>query len=260
MRRLLVLGASGFVGAHLVPLFRRFQSAHFEVLQWSRSKNGSLLETDSIEKIFYDFQPTEIVQLAWGNLGPTADLFTHAHYDWLNFSYDLSKKALENQTKIWFFGTGIELDEGTTTASAYSDSKIALKNHVLRLDSPLFKWITLPYIFSISHAQPRIVRARLQAGEEFVPRNPNSKHSYLEIRDCSARIFECVLQDSQESTTFVIDGKTASNFDLIRCLNEATKTKVLIECTSCSTGLVDLRSLNYYTNLFFANADDLNRK
>jgi hypothetical protein len=260
MRRLLVLGASGFVGIHLLPLLRRYQSPNFQVIPWSRRDDGSLLHADSIKKVFDKFQPSEIVQLAWGNLGPKADLHTQEHYQWLNFSYGLTELVSETDTKVWFFGTGIELDEETITATAYGSSKIELKKHILSLGNPMLKWITLPYIFSISHEQPRLLRDRLNTGEEFSPRNPNSTHSYLEIRDCSTRISEYVVHDHEESALFVIDGKTASNTDFIKCLDTATRIRELAECKSCSTGLIDLQSFNYYTKLFFNNTDDLYRK
>ena len=58
--RIIVLGGSGFIGANLIKLIGDFH----DVLNFSRSNNLDLIDLDNSSKVFADFRPDAIVNVA----------------------------------------------------------------------------------------------------------------------------------------------------------------------------------------------------
>jgi nucleoside-diphosphate-sugar epimerase len=244
MKRYLVLGASGFIGSHLIPVLKQEFDEGDELIEWTRPFHPSLLAPSSLESIT-EIDPSHILHLAWGNIGTDYDLHSDSHRDWSVFTKSLIEQCIASGRKIWVLGTGLEDDIREGAETIYGEEKLKLKNYVLNLDSDFCSWISMPYVFSVFHRKPSILSDFLSQHSEFELRFPEISVDYLEVQDCAHQIARIVLRE-QSRLSKVSSRNTVTNSDFISRVTLFVQNNSELSC-SCISG----EDFPVFDDLFF---------
>ncbi len=248
--KLLVTGSTGFVGRHLLqsPFLNSSESDDFSVVTLP-SNSLNLLTENAAKTILEKVQPTHVLHLAWASTASPSYDEGDAHERWSESTVAMISYLSDFGVVSWGIGTGLESDSSASAQSPYGLAKLKLKKNVLELDNPLCRWISMPYIFSIYHERPRVIRSCMQS-ELLV--YPEAVHDYLEIRDVAFQLAH-IVRNQNERVFSISSGRKTPNSEF--CIKVREKmTHQIFECCSCIDDSSNNReqSPEYYTSLFLS--------
>ena len=248
--KLLVTGSTGFVGRHFLQsrLLNSSESEDFSVVTLP-SNSLDLLMENAAQIILEKVQPTHVLHLAWASTASASYDEGESHERWYESTLAMISHLSDFGVVSWGIGTGLESDISASTKSAYGLAKLKLKKNVLELDNPLSRWISMPYIFSIYHERPRVIRSCMQS-ELLV--SPEAVHDYLEIRDVAFQLAHTI-KNRNERVFSISSGRKTSNSDFCIKVREKMTHRIFENC-SCIDDSSNHReeSPEYFTNLFLS--------
>ena len=199
--RLLITGASGFLGSAIVQKFSVKFRQNTEVLLWDQVVHGSLLSQKSRDTYLDEHQPDSVLHLAWQSTRSPNYEENPAHHDWSSATIDFATEC--SKRGIWFLCAGSAIDERRSSSnhlasSSYLKSKQLLRDHfeaALQSQTKL-TWLQIQYVFAISALRPRLLRAIVEchSPRDFQPDNPESLHDFIHADDVASAITSVVSQ------------------------------------------------------------------
>jgi len=193
--RLLITGASGFLGSAVVESLSSRLTQTITALHWRQAAHGSLLSRECRQTLLDEFKPDTVLHLAWQSTSSPMYETHPEHYDWsratLEFLTECSKRS------IWFLCAGSAIDDrqGSIShldSSSYLESKRLLKDRfsTIMQSQNSTTWLQIQYAFSVAAMRPRLLRAVIesQSPHDFRPDNPDALHDFIHIDDVANAI------------------------------------------------------------------------
>jgi nucleoside-diphosphate-sugar epimerase len=189
--RLLITGATGFIGNHVMATLGQADSGEFTVVPWDRQKMGDIRNRKRRITVLKEHRPDVVLHLAWSSTENNAYQEDPANSSWGVLGVDLLHECLE--LGCWYIATGSAADmEGDSNySSPYSDAKRYLRSVVEPYAlSGQATWLRPQVVVSIADQRPRVVRQYLQRplGSDFQMINPDAEFDFVEVRDVAQGI------------------------------------------------------------------------
>ncbi|NIQ14503.1 MAG: NAD-dependent epimerase/dehydratase family protein [Candidatus Dadabacteria bacterium] len=238
MKRVLVTGARGFVGQHVIPyLAKKNYEIHVIQHQRSLSQNSDIIihqadlfQPDTIKEILQKISASHLLHIAW--YAEHGDYWNSPlNYDWLIASLQLAKSFVEYGGKrVVVAGTCAEYDwqyqkliENNTPCfgnSPYATCKLSLLK-VLESFSQLhkisFAWGRLFYLFGPGEDSRRLVPSVISAllkDQTFVCDHPEDVRDFIYVRDAADALVE-LLDSEVQGPVNIASGKGIKLHELL---------------------------------------------
>jgi nucleoside-diphosphate-sugar epimerase len=197
--RLLITGASGFLGSAVAQNFSVKSRQNTEVLLWDQGTHGSLLSQKSRDAFLDEHQPDTVLHLAWQSTRSPSYEMNSAHHDWTSATIDFATECSERGIRFFCAGSAIDERQSSSShlaSSSYLESKQLLRDHfeaMLQSQTKL-TWLQIQYVFSLSALRPRLLRAIVESESppNFQPDNPESLHDFVHVDDVASAIAQAV--------------------------------------------------------------------
>ena len=241
MKRVLVTGASGFIGRHAVP---HLEARGFEVHAPDR-KTVNLLDEAAQKALIESVRPTHLLHLAW-DVTPGKYWTSLTNMDWVCASLGLFRHFAANGGQRWVgagtcaeydWSCGPVLSEDRTPrkpASLYGASKLSLgllQEHMARELDVSFAWGRIFYLYGPYEASGRLVPSlisSLLAGQSAVCRQDHLRRDMLHVDDV-ARAFVEVLDSRFEGPVNIGTGESVGLGKVAEVIAEACGHPELLE-------------------------------
>ncbi len=215
--KLLVTGATGLLGSHLIQHLSS-NAREWNLVAWDRNVHGDLHTPGSVAPSLEREKPDQLLHLAWNPTGSSDYDVDVRNALWVEASLELARCCIEQG--IQFFGVGTCLEYTTPVDDTpYLASKRALfagLSDAIGLDK--FTWIRPFWIVSKLDRRPRLVADALDAltqGRQFVPRNPQHRRDFIEISDVATAL-TAVLTNRAAGVIDIGAGETRTVGQLLR--------------------------------------------
>ncbi len=226
-RRVMVTGATGFIGRHAVPLL---QSRGFEVAAIGRDR-ADLLAPGIAAALVREIRPTHLLHLAW-NAMPGRFWTAPDNLDWVAASLALHRAfAAAGGGRAVIAGTCAEydwsdslLDEATTAcvpSTLYGVAKDALRR--LLLASPegvKLAWARVFFLYGPHEPRPRLVPSvitSLLAGREALCGEGLIERDFMHVADVAAALV-ALLECDVTGPVNIASGICHPLREVIRCI------------------------------------------
>ena len=211
MKKLLITGASGFIGRHVVEkLVKTNEYDVTAVISGKRDvafsdcvlvERADLLNSKECENLFLKIQPQVCCHFAW-DLGKGGFLTSDKNLDWLQASIHLAKLFVDNcGEKFFFAGSSSDYGMGdkgnaedfiNTEYSLYGQCKLAFeqvaKNYCLNRNVTFItgRYFSVygPWDLRLDAAIPTAISSMMQ-GKDFTCKAPNNLWDFVYVRDCA---------------------------------------------------------------------------
>ena len=196
-RRLLITGASGFIGSHVATLARQDEWEVHAVT----SRDADLLDAAAVDRLIASTRPTHLIHLAWF-VEPGAYWASPENHRWVEASAHLFRSfAQHGGERLVGAGTSAEYDwsvdgvmnEQTTPlrpATLYGESKKRLSELAAGV-VPASAWGRIFMVYGPGEPPvrfiPRMIRALL-SGEPAVCTAADAARDFIYVRDVAAAL------------------------------------------------------------------------
>lgn len=170
MKKILILGASGFIGnalyKELCSYFDTYGTYFSREQTFSRNKKFFEFdqETENIEILLENLKPTVIISALRGNF----DTQVHTHFSVINY-------IMKNDCKLLFISSANVFDaftnfpsyeyDKTLSQSVYGRFKIKIENALLRLPNNKYNILRLPMVFGANSPRVMEIKNKIEFGE-----------------------------------------------------------------------------------------------
>jgi hypothetical protein len=227
--RLLITGHSGFIGQHLLQaLSINLPPGLISNIITPSRDEVDLESKGAANKIIEVFQPTHVLHLAWAMTSEKNYDQGHSHAEWSKRTLLLARELSEVGIISWVVGTGLEHYGFNENLSPYGLAKLKLKKDIIDLDSPLCRWISMPFIFSLFHQRPRLMKSCLQ-GEPLA--FPDMEQDYLDVRDVAVQLKNIICNSSYQVSSISSFKRTANS--IVCSQISSKKNDTLLNSCSC---------------------------
>jgi nucleoside-diphosphate-sugar epimerase len=238
MKRVLVTGASGFIGSHCVPLLAEAGYEVHGVVPEGVGPNASgvtwhaadLLEPDQVHRLLADVSPTHLLHLAW-LVAPGEYWKSTENLRWLQSSLDLAREFADaGGERSVMAGTCAEyaqsaepLVEGVTPLrpmTLYGACKSALHaatDAYFAERGVSSAWGHIFYLYGPGEHPNRLVPSVIRAlteGKTFVCQHPNDIRDFLHVDDV-ASAFVALLGSAIEGAVNIASGEPTTVGSLV---------------------------------------------
>lgn len=239
MKKLLVTGASGFVGIHLFPFLKEKGYEIFPCYNSNKSNfpkdtnpvKVNLLDQEERRRLLMDIKPTHLIHLAW-YVNPLDYLHSIENIDWLAASIDLYKEFFKNGGKKCIsVGSCAEynwdeplLEENET--SLKSDTLYAFAKNTTHscleklsyLGNFEMVWARIFWLYGPGESSKRFIPSlisTLLGGNKFICRDPYKEIDILYVKDVAYAI-SCALDNNLTGSLNIASGISVSIESIVR--------------------------------------------
>jgi nucleoside-diphosphate-sugar epimerase len=189
--RVLITGATGFLGNHVLAVLSKAALGEFTVVSWDRGKMGDLRNRERRRAALRKHRPDVVLHLAWSSTEHNKYQEDPENPSWGVLGINLLHECLE--LGCWYIATGSAADIAgdPNYSSRYSDAKRHLRSVVEPYAlSGQATWLRPQVVVSLADRRPRLVRHYLQRwpDSDFQIKNPDAKYDFVEVRDVAQGI------------------------------------------------------------------------
>ncbi len=222
--RLLITGATGLIGRHLLAVLAASTQAPGEVIPWDRVAMGSLLRASDQRAAIDVVRPTVLLHLAWSSTQTDDYDVALENYDWASSGIELARECINRG--IWFIATGSAADTvgDGSFQSPYSAAKRQFRSEVQALSARgRTTWLRPQYVVSIEDRRPRVVRAYLDRGpgSGFKLLDPDRRVDFIHVDDVASGI-ALAIEHGLTGTVDLGSGTLHSARELLAALDRFT--------------------------------------
>lgn len=251
--KILILGAGGFIGRHLVEVLSQEQHASIKIL-----KQKVVLENyeSTINRVI-EQEADLVLQLAWSASSTNNYREDVSNETWEKFTVDLANACKNVDTD--FLGVGSEVEIMQNFSDPYSRSKQntfgILRNSILNHE---IAWARLGYVFDQVSESPSLIKEICSAKREKrtpLIRNLNANHDFVHVKDV-ANALRLMIMHREYGLFEIGSGKIHSVREVAESLGCTFAAAKEEEIESLHSGLNIDRLLEFgyvpsYTNEFF---------
>jgi nucleoside-diphosphate-sugar epimerase len=189
--RILITGASGFLGRHVVARLGQADSLDLAVVTWDREKMGDIRNRKQRMAALKEHRPDVVLHLAWSSTENSHYQEDPENSSWGVLGADLLHECLELGSWYLAAGSAADVIGDAGYDSAYSDAKRYLRSVVEPYAlSGQATWLRPQFVVSLADQRPRVVRQYFQRlpGSDFKMDNPDSEFDFVEVRDVAQGI------------------------------------------------------------------------
>jgi nucleoside-diphosphate-sugar epimerase len=189
--RLLITGATGFLGNHVMATLGQADSRDLTVIPWDRQKMGDIRNREQRIAVLKEHRPDVVLHLAWSSTKHDNYQEDPDNSSWGVLGVDLLHECLELGSWYIAAGSAADVTGDPRFDSSYSDAKRYLRSVVEPYAlSGQATWLRPQFLVSLADQRPRVVRQYFQrpSGSDFQMKNPDAEFDFVEVRDVAQGI------------------------------------------------------------------------
>ncbi|MBS0271324.1 MAG: NAD-dependent epimerase/dehydratase [Proteobacteria bacterium] len=247
MKKVLVTGASGFIGRHLFPflkerdyeIFPCYNQNSLDLPSYTHPIQVDILNQDERRCLLRELKPSHLIHTAW-YVNPKDYLHSIQNIDWMNASIDLYKEFAQNGGKRCVsVGTCAEynwsegfLKEDVTSLqddTLYAYAKIATHAGLKKLSQVLnfeMMWGRVFWLYGPGESSqrfiPNLINTLLRE-EAFVCKDPNKEIDLMHVKDVAFAL-ACALESKDTGAFNIASGESVSIEMIVK------KTASILNC------------------------------
>ena len=241
--RVLITGATGFLGRHVMATLGEADSDELTVVSWNRQKMGDLRNREQRIAELRKHRPDVVLHLAWSSTEHNNYQEDPENSSWGELGIDLLHECLA--LGFWYIATGsaADISGDPNYSSPYSEAKRHLRSIVEPYAlSGQATWLRPQVVVSLADQRPRVVRQYLQRppGSDFQINSPEAEFDFVEVRDVAQGIAATI----RNGLTGVVDlgsGYLHSVAQLVTAVDSAEDAKPNLRCLIATQGKSECR-------------------
>lgn len=213
--KVLILGAGGFIGRHLLEVLSQGQHRNIEIL-----KQKVILEDyDSTVNQVLEQQADLVLQLAWTASSTPNYRHESTNLLWSRFTIQLANRCREVDLPFMGIGSGVEtlLAPKDLYSSSKRDTFLGLEQKIAQDE---IAWARLGYVFDEISESPSVVReicTSLRNGTQPRLSDPDAEHDFVHVRDVANGIIK-IIENNGRGLYEIGSGQSRSVSELARAL------------------------------------------